>query len=299
MFSSIRLRIALAYLLLLSAALVFAGFSVNSIVQGFLIDQRVGEQEKIADDIAVSVAPNFANANAAAVYDIVVKYGQELCGRVLVLDTNGIVQVDSFSKLNGVRLTQDEIEQVRVGNRGAAHGLHQLSAVEQQTIKPTGETKDASGNTAQNQSVYVMYYASSIVYDGHMLGVLVLSVPIQDIIDQVGQANAQMQTVFVITCIVVVIMSVWVAQVIAKPIVELTEVIEKMSAGQVHQRVRVTGKSELSRLGAAFNTMSEQLERIEKNRNEFVSDVSHELRTPLSSMKILIESMIYDENIDM
>ena len=290
------MRIALAYLLLLSVALVFVGFSVNSIVQGFLINQRVAEQEKIADDIAVSVAPNFANANAAAVYDIVVEYGQELGGRVLVLDINGVVQVDSFSKLNGVRVIHDEIEQVRIGNKGAAHGLHQLSAVqEEQTAQAGEETSGTSGN----HSVYVMYYASSLVYDGHMLGVVVLSVPIQDIIDQVGEANNQMMLVFAITCVVVVIISVGVAQVIARPIGELTNVIEKMSEGQVHQRVRVTGNSELSRLGAAFNTMSEQLERIEKNRNEFVSDVSHELRTPLSSMKILIESMIYDENIDM
>jgi signal transduction histidine kinase len=132
-----------------------------------------------------------------------------------------------------------------------------------------------------------------------MLGVVVLSVPIQDIIDQVGRANAQMQLVFIITCVIVVVVSFWVAHVIAKPIGELTKVIGKMSEGEVHQRVRVTGSSELSRLGAAFNEMSEQLERIEKNRNEFVSDVSHELKTPLSSMKILIESIIYDENVDL
>ena len=270
-------------------ALVFVGFLVDSIVQGFLIDQRVGEQEKIADDIAVAVAPNFANADAAAVYDIAVEYGQDLGGRVLVLDADGVVQADSFSKLNGVRLTQDEIEQVRVGNKGAAHGLHQLNI-------PQGDAQATDGAT---RSVFVMYYASSIVYDGHMLGVVVLSVSIQDVIDQVGHANAQMQLVFIITCVVVLVISFWIAHVIAKPIGKLTRVIEKMSGGEVHQRVQVTGNSELSRLGAAFNEMSEQLERIEKNRNEFVSDVSHELKTPLSSMKILIESMIYDENVDL
>ena len=270
-------------------ALVFVGFLVNSIVQGFLVDQRVGEQEKIADDIAVAIAPNFADANAAAVYDIAVEYGQDLGGRVLVLDAGGVVQVDSFSKLNGVRLTQDEIEQVRVGNKGAAHGLHKLDIPQDGSLASGGETR----------SVFVMYYASSIVFDGRMLGVVVLSVPIQDIIDQVGRANAQMQLVFIITCVIVVVVSFWVAHVIAKPIGELTKVIGKMSEGEVHQRVRVTGSSELSRLGAAFNEMSEQLERIEKNRNEFVSDVSHELKTPLSSMKILIESIIYDENVDL
>lgn len=286
LFSSIRFRIALAYLSLLALVLVFVAFSVSSIVQDFLIGQRVSEQEKIADDIAVTIAPNYANANAVAVYDTIVRYGQELGGRILVLDTDGVVQADSFSLLNGVRLRQEEIEAVRTGSRGSAHGLHKL------------EASDSQSQGAAAGSTYVMYYASSIVYDGNMLGVLVMSVPVQDIVNQVRATSARLTPVFIVTCLVVLIVSFAISKVITRPIEELTGVIEKMSRGEVHQRVKVTGNSELSRLGAAFNAMSEQLERIEQNRNEFVSDVSHELRTPLSSMKILIESMLYDENID-
>ena len=63
-------------------------------------------------------------------------------------------------------------------------------------------------------------------------------------------------------------------------------------------RFEVKGNTEIDRLGETFNMMSDKLERLNRNRNEFVSDASHELRTPLSTMKILIESLIYDSNAD-
>ena len=41
--------------------------------------------------------------------------------------------------------------------------------------------------------------------------------------------------------------------------------------------------------------MTEQLESIEISRQEFVSNVSHELKTPLSSIKVLSESILLQE----
>jgi signal transduction histidine kinase len=37
---------------------------------------------------------------------------------------------------------------------------------------------------------------------------------------------------------------------------------------------------------------------MDRNRSEFVSNASHELKTPLSSMKILIESLLYQDGVD-
>ena len=71
-----------------------------------------------------------------------------------------------------------------------------------------------------------------------------------------------------------------------------------ISKGNLTQRIKVTGKNEISELAKTFNTMSEKLENTDRKRSEFVSNASHELKTPLSSMKILIESLLYQDGVD-
>lgn len=71
-----------------------------------------------------------------------------------------------------------------------------------------------------------------------------------------------------------------------------------MSKGDYEHRVHVPGRSEMAQLAAAFNQMSEQVHNLDEARNQFVSNASHELKTPLTTIKILVESMIYQEDMD-
>ncbi|MBQ9931685.1 MAG: HAMP domain-containing histidine kinase, partial [Firmicutes bacterium] len=60
----------------------------------------------------------------------------------------------------------------------------------------------------------------------------------------------------------------------------------------------VHGAGEVEELCAAFNRMSEQIEAHDRVRDEFVANASHELKTPLSTMKLLSESILYQEDPD-
>lgn len=44
--------------------------------------------------------------------------------------------------------------------------------------------------------------------------------------------------------------------------------------------------------------MSEQVYNLDEARNQFVSNASHELKTPLATIKILVESMMYQDDMD-
>ena len=46
-----------------------------------------------------------------------------------------------------------------------------------------------------------------------------------------------------------------------------------------------------------INIMSEKLENLDKTRSDFVANASHELKTPLSSIKILTESLLYQNHV--
>ncbi|MFC7328319.1 ATP-binding protein [Marinactinospora rubrisoli] len=87
-----------------------------------------------------------------------------------------------------------------------------------------------------------------------------------------------------------VLVSVTVSTRLIRPVQALTRAVHRMRAGEGASRVPVRDDGELGRLAAAFNEMSEHLERMEEQRKAMVSDVSHELRTPLSNIRGWLEA---------
>lgn len=84
---------------------------------------------------------------------------------------------------------------------------------------------------------------------------------------------------------------------ITKPLKAMVAVVQKVTNGQLDQKVDIKGNSEIAELGNAFNHMTQQLLRLEQSRQEFVSNVSHELKTPLSSIKVLTDSLILQDDV--
>jgi len=74
------------------------------------------------------------------------------------------------------------------------------------------------------------------------------------------------------------------------PVRRLTATAERIAkTGEPSERVPETGRGELARLAAAFNTMLEALEGSLERQRQFVADASHELRTPLTSIQTNID----------
>jgi signal transduction histidine kinase len=76
-----------------------------------------------------------------------------------------------------------------------------------------------------------------------------------------------------------------------RPIHRLTQAAEKLAEGDLTQRVPVTGKDEISRLGQTFNHMAASLQRSRDNRRAITADIAHELRTPLAVQRANLEAL--------
>jgi len=72
---------------------------------------------------------------------------------------------------------------------------------------------------------------------------------------------------------------------ILAPVKALTYAAKRLGSGDFTQRVKIKDRSELGELAHSFNSMANDLERIEKLRQNMVADVAHELRRPLSNIK--------------
>jgi two-component system, OmpR family, sensor histidine kinase MprB len=80
------------------------------------------------------------------------------------------------------------------------------------------------------------------------------------------------------------------------PVRRLTETSERVTeTGDLSERIEATGRDELSRLAASFNTMLAALEESTRAQRQLVLDASHELRTPLTSLRTNIEVLMGDK----
>ena len=87
---------------------------------------------------------------------------------------------------------------------------------------------------------------------------------------------------------------------VVTPIRMARRVAERLAAGQLQERLRVTGEDDLARLATSFNQMASnlqkqirQLEELSRLQRRFVSDVSHELRTPITTVR-MASDVIHD-----
>jgi two-component system, OmpR family, sensor histidine kinase MtrB len=80
---------------------------------------------------------------------------------------------------------------------------------------------------------------------------------------------------------------------VVTPVRLARQVAERLAAGRLQERLRVSGEDDLARLATSFNQMASnlqrqirQLEELSRVQRRFVSDVSHELRTPLTTVRM-------------
>ena len=100
-----------------------------------------------------------------------------------------------------------------------------------------------------------------------------------------------------IALILLAAVSVFFADRIVRPIHKITGAIENVTEGYSDDVLHVETYTETKQLSDAFNKMLGRLKLLDESREEFVSNVSHELKTPMTSMKVLADSLLEQENV--
>ncbi len=91
-----------------------------------------------------------------------------------------------------------------------------------------------------------------------------------------------------------IVFSVTASRNLTAPLNQLAGAARAIGAGQLAERVAITGSDELIAVALAFNEMAEKLEEAETLRRNLVADVAHELRTPLSVLQGNLRAMLDD-----
>lgn len=128
-------------------------------------------------------------------------------------------------------------------------------------------------------------------------GVMLASVSTDSIEDSMNILRTKGSTIVGIVFILMLALSLFIADRIVKPLRRITDSIEDVSEGYDDEVLHVNTFTETKQLSEAFNKMLGRLKQLDDSREEFVSNVSHELKTPLTSMKVLADSLLAQEHV--
>ena len=278
--ASIRWKILLAFFVIVGLSFAVAATNLTGLVRQYLFEQRTHEDRLLTEKAAASVAPFFAVADAEGTGRIIAENAAAMDGRILLIDRDGKVQFDSMRELSGHRLQMEEVLQVLTGGAEQAYGIHTPGEAETERMGGTG-----SGHLA--------YSVHAMEGEKGLIGALVYVSRIQPLMDSLNQMQWQLRSVFIVIALAALVLALFLSQVLTKPITNMSRSMRKMGKGDLSVRVPEKGSGELRELAENYNMMAAQLERLDKTRNQFVSNASHELKTPLTTMKIMLETVMY------
>ena len=256
----------------------------------YLFTQRTRDDQRIADALSEQFSEPMVSFDAPEMYRMAAETARAEQSRVLVLDPLCVVQVDTDSRMNGTRFITSEIDHV-LKDGTSDYGFYDVGNAGTYWLR-------AALNAFSSFHAMTGVYASGIYSGDQLSGVLVYISGVQEIYESLRDIQLRILLWLLVVASAVLLVNVFVLRTITRPISELNEGISRMSKGDLSARVNVRGKNEFAGLASAFNSMSERLEQLDNSRNQFVSNASHELKTPLSTMKILIETLLYQDPID-
>ena len=192
-------------------------------------------------------------------------------GRVLVIDQNFQVEEDTYDMDIGKTIVSADVIHCLEGT-GTSNYDEKNSYIE-----VTAPIFDASGET--------------------VMGVLLVSVSTDSIEDNLSVLDGKADVAWVTMILVVLVLAFLLGFVMTRPFQRITRSISAVTEGYDDHYLNENAYTETRALSEAFNKMLGRMRILDDSRNEFVSNVSHELKTPLTSMKVLADSLLSQEEV--
>lgn len=128
-------------------------------------------------------------------------------------------------------------------------------------------------------------------------GVMIVSTPTGDIEESRDALGDQVLVLQIGIVFVIFGIAFYTSRMLVRPFSQVTRSLEEMKDGFLEEDISILDYTETELLSAAYNGMLKRMKTLDDSRQEFVSNVSHELKTPITSMKVLADSLLMQENV--
>jgi len=200
-------------------------------------------------------------------------------GRVLIVGGNFKAIKDTYDLSVGKNIISEEVIKCFKGENST--GYDKNNGFIEMTI-PITETV-TNPDTGEEMSV--------------VRGVMLTSVSTDTISMTLKILSRKAWIIDVTMCVIVFVLAMLFSRFLTNPFNKVTEAINDVSSGFTDEAISVPDYSETVHIVDAFNRVLRRIRVLDESRQEFVSNVSHELKTPITSIKLLAESLISQEEV--
>ncbi len=196
-------------------------------------------------------------------------------GRVIIVDSSLRVVKDTYGISEGKTMISEEVIRCLRGesmsNYDREHGYIEMTT----PIEEVGGAKDGSDS---------------------IVGVMVTSISSDAIISTMDALNREAAILQNLMLVAILACAIVLSTVLTRPFNRVTEAINEVQAGYSDKTIDVPDYVETVHIVEAFNQLLRRMKTLDDSRQEFVANVSHELKTPMTSVKVLADSLLAQED---
>ena len=207
-------------------------------------------------------------------------------GRVIIINGNFRIVKDTYSISEGKTIISEEDIRCFKGESTTRYdkenGYIEMTIPIEAPSSGKNQTTQADAGKKPEQS--------------QVVGVMLASVSTDSIATTMEILNRKALIIEIVMIICIFGVAVGFSSILVKPFNRVTQAITEVKDGFTDEPIAVPDYIETEHIIDAFNQLLTQMKVIDDSRQEFVSNVSHELKTPLTSMKVLADSLMQQED---
>lgn len=212
-------------------------------------------------------------------------------GRVIVINSNLKIIEDTYGISEGKTIiSQEVIKCLKNGTGGSkwyeGYGYIEITTPIIETVTTSvadGDIKEGQGSSGQNQEMVIGVMLTSVSTDSIKVTMDILSRK---------ALILEIMMLFIIFGIAMIV-----SNILTRPFARVTKAISEVKEGFTDEPISVPDYLETEEIIDAFNRLLTRMKVLDTSRQEFVSNVSHELKTPITSVKVLADSLLAQEDV--
>ena len=193
-------------------------------------------------------------------------------GRILVVDKDYKIQNDSYGLCNGNYIVSKNI-------------IEAMNGSDEEIINEKND--------------YIQYIRKLDDSEGNDYGLIIVHISRDKINSMDETISVKLINVFLILIILCVVIACFISSFSVRDLRYMNNQMDIAQNGHLDEPIKEKGFLEFRGLIRNYNETIKKLSDIDNTRQEFVSNVSHELKTPITSMKVLADSLVQNEDADL